>query len=798
MADTTSRTLPILPLPAGVVLPGMVVTIGLESDEARSAVDAAGDGKTLVLVPRVEDRFARVGVVAHIEDVGALPDGSDAIVVKAERRVTLRVGVLGTGSALWVEIDEVDEPPATDRTDELVATYRATARSLLERIGGRRLTGMLRDIDSPSALADTAGWWPDLSIERKVELLETIDVDARLEKVIAWTTEALGEYELAEKIRTDVTEGMEKQQRDFLLRQQLAAIRKELGDDGEDVDAAEAYRATLAEMTVPDDVRSAIEREINKLERTNPQQAEYGWITNWLDTITELPWGIRSDDQLDLVHARSVLDADHTGLDEVKDRIVEELAVRKLRLERGDDAADSRGKASILALVGPPGVGKTSLGESVARALGREFVRVALGGVRDEAEIRGHRRTYVGAQPGRIVRALTEAGTMNPVFLLDEIDKVGSDWRGDPSSALLEVLDPAQNHSFRDHYAEVDLDLSDVLFIATANVLDTIPGPLLDRMEVIRLDGYTDVEKVAIARDHLLARQLERNGLRPDDVEVTDEAIEKLVADYTREAGVRNLERQLGKVLRKAATTIASRPEVEDADGSDDDLDDGRDADGTVTIDVDRIGVALGRPRFARDEANKEPVVGVVNGLAVTGAGGDVLIVEATSMDAKRRDQGQLTLTGQLGDVMSESGNIALSYIRSQRDELGIPKDAFDRRFHVHFPAGAVPKDGPSAGVTMTTALVSLLTGRPVKPTVAMTGEVTLQGKVLPIGGVKQKLLAAHRAGIRVVTIPAANEPDLDDVPEAVLADLEVHPVAHVREVLAIALADEVAPAAAA
>jgi ATP-dependent Lon protease len=792
MAETTSRTLPILPLPSGVVLPGMVVTIGLESDEARSAVDAAGDARSLVLVPRIEDRFARVGVVAHIEDVGTLPDGNDAIVVKAERRVTLRVGVLGTGSALWVEIDEVAEPEPTERTAELATEYRASARGLLERIGGRRFGGMLRDIESPGALADTAGWWPDLSIERKVELLETIDVDARLEKVIAWTKEALGEYELADKIRTDVTEGMEKQQREFLLRQQLAAIRKELGDDGDDVDAVDAYRATLAEMAVPDDVRTAIEREINKLERTNPQQAEYGWITNWLDTITELPWGIRSDDQLDLVHARAVLDADHTGLDEVKDRIVEELAVRKLRLERGADAADSRGKASILALVGPPGVGKTSLGESVARALGREFVRVALGGVRDEAEIRGHRRTYVGAQPGRIVRALSEAGTMNPVFLLDEIDKVGSDWRGDPSSALLEVLDPAQNHSFRDHYTEVDLDLSDVLFIATANVLETIPGPLLDRMEVIRLDGYTDAEKIAIARDHLLARQLERNGLRPDDVEVTDEAIEKLVADYTREAGVRNLERQLGKVLRKAATTIAARPDPDDEhDANDDGGQDEHLGAGVVTIDVERIGEALGRPRFTRDEANKEPVVGVVNGLAVTGAGGDVLIVEATSMDAKRRDQGQLTLTGQLGDVMSESGNIALSYIRSRRDELGIAKDAFDRRFHVHFPAGAVPKDGPSAGVTMTTALVSLLTGRPVKPTIAMTGEVTLQGKVLPIGGVKQKLLAAHRAGIRVVTIPAANEPDLDDVPEAVLAELEVHPVAHVSEVLALALVDE-------
>jgi ATP-dependent Lon protease len=783
MAETTTPTLPILPLASGVVLPGMVVTIGLESDEARAAVEAAGEGRSLVLVPRINDRFARVGVVARIEDEGTLPNDTAAIVVRAERRATLGSGALGTGKALWISVEPIDEAPATERTEALAREYRAVARNLLEHLGARRLTGLLRDVETPGALADTAGWWPDLSIERKVDLLETVDVDARLEKVIAWTKEALAEYELADKIRTDVTDGMEKQQREFLLRQQLAAIRKELGDDADEADAAEQFRAKLAEMVVPDETRTAIEREIGRLERTNPQQTEYGWIRTWLETVTELPWGHRSEDHLDLGDARAVLDADHTGLDEVKDRIVEELAVRKLRIERGadpttgepagaTDLSPNRGKASILALVGPPGVGKTSLGASVARALGREFVRVALGGVRDEAEIRGHRRTYVGAQPGRIVRALTEAGTMNPVFLLDEIDKVGADWRGDPSSALLEVLDPAQNHSFRDHYLEVDLDLSDVLFIATANVLDTIPGPLLDRMEVIRLDGYTDAEKVAIARDHLLARQLEHNGLREGEVEVTAEALGTLVSEYTREAGVRNLERQLGKVLRKAATTIASTPP----------------AGGAVVIDVEDLATSLGRPRFKHDEANREAVPGVVNGLAVTGAGGDVLIVEATSMDAGRREHGTLLLTGQLGDVMTESGTIALSYIRSQHDALGIDADAFDRRFHVHFPAGAVPKDGPSAGVTMTTALVSLLSGRAVKPSVGMTGEVTLQGKVLPIGGVKQKLLAAHRAGLTDVIIPLANEPDLDDVPASALAELRVHPVAHVSEALAIAL----------
>jgi ATP-dependent Lon protease len=773
MAELTALTLPLLPLGAGVVLPSMVVTIALESDEARAAADAAGADGTVLLVPRIDGRYATVGTIAHIEDRGQFPAGVPALVVRADRRAHVGTGVVGTGEALWVHADPVTEPAPTGHTDELAREFRAAAGVLLEKVGGRRLSGLLRDVESPSALADTAGWLPDLAIERKLELLETVDVDARLEKATVWVKEALAEAEVADRIRNDVSEGMEANQREFLLRQQLAAIRKELGEGEVEADLVEQYRAKLADHDVPEDVMKAIERELGRLERTNAQAVEHGWIRTWLDTITEIPWGTRSADQFDLTEARAVLDADHTGLDEVKYRIIEDLAVRKLRQERDADPS-TRGKASIIALVGPPGVGKTSLGESVARALGREFVRVALGGVRDEAEIRGHRRTYVGAQPGRIVRALTEAGTMNPVFLLDEIDKVGADWRGDPSSALLEVLDPAQNHSFRDHYLEVDLDLSGVLFIATANVIDTIPGPLLDRMEIITLDGYTDEEKIAIARDHLLARQLERNGLRPEEVEVTDAALAKLVGDYTREAGVRGLERQLGKVLRKAATRIAA--------GGPADAGAGRAA--PVRIDEDDLRDALGRPRHTRDEANREPTPGVVNGLAVTGAGGDVLIVEATSMDG----EAGLTLTGQLGDVMNESGQIALSFIRANRESLGIEPDALSRRLHVHFPAGAVPKDGPSAGVTVTTALASLLSGRPVKPSVAMTGEVTLQGKVLPIGGVKQKLLAAHRAGITDVVIPAKNEPDLDDLPDGVLDQLHVHPVADVREVLELAL----------
>ncbi len=815
MPETSTLTLPVLPLPDGVVLPGMVLTIALETDEARAAVEATGDDDRLLLVPRVGGRHPAVGTVARIESRGTLPSGTPALVVRAVSRALLRAGVAGTGSVLWLEAEPVD-PPATDEARELATELRAAFRALFEQIGGRRLTEMLRGLDEPGLLADAAGWWPDLSLERKVELLETVDVTERVRLVLAWAKEALAEVELAEKIRTDVSEGMEKTQREFLLRQQLAAIRKELGDDGDGEEGPDAYRAKLAERDLPEAVRDAVERELSRLERTSDQSPEQGWIRTWLDTIFELPWGERSEDHLDLARARAVLDADHTGLDEVKERIVEELAIRKLRHDRGldrpslaDALAPESGSddeepgasdatpttphgavdhppqttrarhATILTLVGPPGVGKTSLGESIARALGRRFVRVALGGVRDEAEIRGHRRTYVGARPGRIVRALAEAGTMNPVFLLDEVDKVGADWRGDPSAALLEVLDPAQNHSFRDHYLELDLDLSEVVFLATANQLDTIPAPLLDRMEVVTLDGYTEDEKVAIARDHLLARQRERIGLRPDEVTVTDAALHRIVADHTREAGVRSLERALAKLLRRTAAEVAGE--------------EGR----TVAVDADDVPTYLGRARFHADDVrDRTSVPGVATGLAVTGAGGDVLFVEATALPPARDEEGEeprLTVTGQLGDVMKESATIALSYVRSHRDALGIAPGADRRSLHVHFPAGAIPKDGPSAGVTMTTALVSLLTGRPVKANVGMTGEVTLQGRVLPIGGVKQKVLAAHRAGLTEVILPARNEADLDDVPDVVRADLTIRLADDVADVVAWAL--EEAPA---
>ncbi len=810
----TTLALPVLPLTTGVVLPQMVVTLAIETDQARAAVEAAqaGDGR-LLLVPRIPrpdgtpGRYARVGTIAHIEDTNLgdrradasrkvripLPGGVPAVLVRATTRARVGTGVIGEGAALRVHAEPIVDGPATARALETAQELRATVRSLFEQLGGRRLAEVVGSADDPGALADQAGWWPDLALDRKVELLETVDVEARVERVLAWAREALAELSLAEKIRNDVTEGMEQTQREFLLRQQLAAIRKELGEGGDGEDVVAEYRARLAELTdrlserdgasLPAAMLSSVERELERLERTPPQNMEHGWIRTWLDTVFELPWGVRSDDSLDIEAARTVLDADHTGLDEVKERIVEFLAVRKLRAQRGLDAEGATGPetgarrrpGAIIALVGPPGVGKTSLGESVARALGRSFVRVALGGVRDEAEIRGHRRTYVGAQPGRIVRAMTEAGSMNPVFLLDEIDKVGSDWRGDPSSALLEVLDPAQNHSFRDHYLEIDLDLSDVLFVTTANVVDTIPGPLLDRMEVVRLDGYTQDEKVVIGRDHLLARQRERNALREGEVTVSDAALGEIVAGYTREAGVRGLEREIGKLLRKAATRVAAG------------------APTPIAVDVDDVLAFLGRRRFHDEIADRTGVPGVATGLAVTGAGGDVLFVEATAMDG----EAGLVVTGQLGDVMKESAEIALSYVRSRREALGLDAADLDRRFHVHFPAGAVPKDGPSAGITMTTALVSLLTGRAVRANVGMTGEVTLSGRVLPIGGVKQKLLAAHRAGLTEVVLPARNEADLDDVPEKVRAELTVHLVDDVGRVIELCLEPPAAPAAA-
>jgi len=760
MAET--KSVPVLFVSDPIVLPGMVVPIALD-DAARAAVDAAraSESGQLLIAPRLDDRYPSYGVLATILQVGQIAGGGTAAVVRGERRAQIGIGASGPGAALWVEVTEVTEPEPSDETRALAAEYKKLLLAMLQRREAWELVDVVNRLIDPSALADMAGYASYLTAVQKRQLLETEDTGRRLRLLIDWTGEQLAEVEVNDKIAEDVREGMEKQQKEFLLRQQLAAIRKELGEG--EPDGSDDYRSRIEAADLPEKVREAALREVGKLERSSEQSPEGGWIRTWLDTVLDLPWNTTTEDSTDLAAAREILDADHHGLDDVKDRIVEYLAVRARRAQRGLQVVGGRGSGAVMVLAGPPGVGKTSLGESVARALGRKFVRVALGGVRDEAEIRGHRRTYVGALPGRIVRAIGEAGSMNPVVLLDEIDKVGSDYRGDPSAALLEVLDPAQNHTFRDHYLDLDLDLSDVMFLATANVIENIPSALLDRMELVQIDGYTEDDKVAIARDFLLPRQRDRAGLTDDEVVVTDAALRKIAADYTREPGMRQFERLLAKALRKVTTKIAAEP---------------------VTIDEPDLVSYLGRPRFTPESAERTAVPGVATGLAVTGLGGDVLYIEAGANDGEPG----LQLTGQLGDVMKESAQIALSYVRSHAAELGVDPSALDRRIHVHVPAGAVPKDGPSAGVTMVTALVSMATGRQVRADVGMTGEVTLNGRVLPIGGVKQKLLAAQRAGLSTVFIPQRNEPDLDDVPAEVLEALDVKPMTDVAEIVAQAL----------
>jgi len=746
----------LIPLDDVVAFPGMSLTLAID----------AGEEERVLLVPRHENEYANVGTVAQVADRVRLPGGARAVALQGLHRGVAGAAQTLPDGRLYVEVDERPDPvPVDGRTRNLEREYRAVVEEILELRGDDgRISSFLRSITEPGALADTGGYSPDLNYENKVKLLLTLDVTERLELALGFQRERLAELQVRKRIRDDVESGAEKQQRDYFLRKQMESIRKELGED--DASIVEEYRTKIQEAGMPESVHEQAEKELGRLEKMGEQSAESTVIRTYLDWLVAVPWSKRSDERLDPGHAREVLDADHAGLDDVKDRIVEYIAVKKLRQERG--ITEDKRSGAILTLIGPPGTGKTSIGESIARATGRKFVRMSLGGVRDEAEIRGHRRTYIGALPGRLVRALRDAETMNPVIMLDEVDKVGADWRGDPSSALLEVLDPAQNHSFRDHYLDVELDLSNVMFIATANVADTIPGPLLDRMEVIRFDGYTTSEKVAIARGYLWPRQLERNGLRAEEVEISDGLLNTVAIEYTREAGVRQLERELGTLLRKTATGIASGK-----------------AEAPVVIDLDAVRDALGRQRHFQESAIRTAVPGVATGLAVTGTGGDVLFVEATAMQGKPG----LTLTGQLGDVMKESAQIALSYVRGHAHELEIDSSSFEERtFHVHVPAGAIPKDGPSAGVTMVTALTSLLSGRPVRHTVGMTGEVTLQGRVLPIGGVKQKVLAAHAAGLTDVVLPERNRGDLDDVPEEVREAMTFHFAMTVDEVLAVAL----------
>ncbi|MGA9314976.1 MAG: endopeptidase La [Solirubrobacteraceae bacterium] len=750
----------LIPLDDTVVFPSMGITLTID----------VGEDERVVLVPRHENEFLEVGTIAEVSEQLRLPGGGHAVALSGEHRALIGAAQTGPEGELRVEVDErPDDVPVDKRTRELEREYRAVVEEILELRGDDgRIAAFLRAIGDPGPLADSAGYSPNLTYEQKVELLRTLGVTDRLELAVKLQRDSLAELQVRKRIREDVQEGADKQQREYFLRKQMESIRKELGEDEGSI--VEEYKAKIEAAEMPEEVQEQALKELSRLERMGEQTGESSMIRTYLDWLIAVPWSKRSEEHLDPVAAREVLDADHEGLEDVKDRITEYLAVRKLRQDRGIEADPKSG--AILTLIGPPGTGKTSIGESIARATGREFVRMSLGGVRDEAEIRGHRRTYIGALPGRLVRALRDAGTMNPVILLDEVDKVGADWRGDPSAALLEVLDPAQNHSFRDHYLDVELDLSQVMFIATANVADTIPGPLLDRMEVIRFDGYTSEEKLAIAKGYLWPRQRDRNGLRKDEVSVSDEVLRTIVAEYTREAGVRNLERELGTVLRKTATRIASG-EVEPP----------------VEISLETVRDALGRQKFFQESAARTATPGVATGLAVTGTGGDVLFVEATTMKGSGSAGNGLVLTGQLGDVMKESARIALSYVRGHAEDLGIDPSAFENsEFHVHVPAGAIPKDGPSAGVTMVTALASLLSERPVKHTVGMTGEVTLQGRVLPIGGLKQKVLAAHAAGLTDVILPERNRGDLDDIPEEVRKQMNFHPVMSIDEVLDVAL----------
>ena len=750
----------LVPLDEAIVFPGVSATLPID----------AGDEERVFLLPRRDGEFGRVGVVAEVIERGRSRGGAQVATVLGLHRGMAGAAVAGDADedGLRIEVQEAhDGHPDDEHTHELEREYRAVVEEILELRGDDgRIAAFLRSVEEPGALADTSSLSPDLSVEQKLRLLETLDVTARLELAVELQRERLAELQVRSRIREDVESGAQKQQRDYFLRKQMDSIRKELGED--EGSLIEEYERKIAAAEMPEAVAEQAEKELRRLERQGESSPESSMIRSYLDWLIAVPWGERSEERLDPAHTREVLDADHAGLDDVKRRITEFIAVRKLRETRGKGKEDSRANGAILTLVGPPGTGKTSIGESVARALGREFVRISLGGLRDEAEIRGHRRTYIGALPGRIVRALRDAGTMNPVILLDEVDKVGADWRGDPSAALLEVLDPAQNNSFRDHYLDVEVDLSEVVFLATANLTDTIPAPLLDRMETIAFDGYTSEEKLAIARGYLLPRQLERNGLEPGEVEAGDDLLKAVISEYTREAGVRQLERELGKLLRGAATRIAA----------------GEAGEGPIALDEAALRDALGRQRFFQESVERTAIPGVSTGLAVTGAGGDVLFIEATAMEG---DKG-LVLTGQLGDVMKESARIALSYARSHAGELGIDPERFQREFHLHVPAGAIPKDGPSAGTAMTTALVSLLSGRPVKHTVGMTGEVTLQGRVLPIGGLKQKVLAAHAAGLTEVILPERNRGDLDEVPDEVREAISFHPVMSIDEVLGLAL----------
>jgi len=704
----------------------------------------------------VEAHIHRVGVIAQLQSVQRGNSGS-AMIMQGVMRAEV-IDLVQTEPYVRARCYPHPDPEEWDAdTEQLMLEVRGLVEAFVELTPGmpEGIMNFLRSIRTPGHLADNSAYAPEYTYEQRLDLLNTFDIVERLTMVRDFFRKRVAQAQVQSKVREQAKAGLEESQREYILREQLKAIREELGESDETEAELDEYRDKIEAAGMSAEAQKEALRELSRLEKMPPQAAEYSVIKTYLDWLCELPWDKRSEDNLEITHAREILEEDHYDLEEVKDRIIEFLAVRKLALERDDLKEDDEGanRGAILCFVGPPGVGKTSLARSVARALGREFTRMALGGMRDEAEIRGHRRTYIGAMPGRIMQALRRAGTRNPVFVLDEVDKVGADWRGDPSSALLEVLDPEQNANFRDHYLDVDFDLSQVMFIATANLLEPIPPALRDRMEIIRLDGYIEPEKMHIARRYLIPRQVRANSLRKGEVKFSDAALRNIVRDYTREAGVRQLEREIGRAARKVATKIAAGT-----------------VEGKVNIKGTDIPKLLGKPRYFFEVMERTQTPGVVTGLAVTSVGGDILFIEASRMAGN----GRLTLTGQLGDVMKESANIGLSYVRARAESLGLDPQLFEKSdIHLHVPAGATPKDGPSAGVAMVMALTSLLTGTTASGKVAMTGEVTLRGRVMPVGGVKQKILAAHRAGLTKVIIPKRNEADLDDLPDDVRAQLE-------------------------
>jgi len=765
-------TLPVLPLKETVVFPEAVAPLAIGEPRSIRLIDDVMNRPERLLALVVSrdpeaaepppDQLHEVGTAAVVQRMVRVPDGTVRILVKGVRRV--RLGPY-TQTDPFLEARAEEVPDRAERTTEVEALAR-NLQGIFTRIIELvphlpdELQVAVANLDDPTTLSYLVASSLRLSVEERQELLEESDLEARLRRLTVLVNRELELLELGAKIQSEVQTDIEQGQREFFLRQQLKAIREELGETDDEQAEIEELRRQLEEAGPPEDVRKAAERELGRLERIPPASAEHAVIRTYLDWLLSIPWNRTTEDNLDLERARQILDEDHYDIEKVKDRIIEQLAVARLK-------RDASG--SILAFVGPPGVGKTSLGQSIARALGREFVRISVGGVRDEAEIRGHRRTYVGAMPGVIVRAIRDSGSMNPVMMIDEIDKMGADYRGDPSSAMLEVLDPAQNNSFRDHYLDLPLDLSKVFFITTGNVLETIPGPLLDRMEIIRLSGYTEDEKLHIARRYLLPRQIEAAGLPEGLLEVTDDGIRTVTSEYTREAGVRQLERRLAAIARRIARRVAEGDEA------------------PVVVGPDEVREILGPERIHNEVKRRTSEPGVATGLAVTGAGGEILFVEAQAMPG----DGKLTVTGQLGDVMRESAQAAVSFVRARGAAVGLelPEDFFSTHdIHIHVPAGAVPKDGPSAGVTMVTALVSALSGRAVSEDVAMTGEITLTGQVLPIGGVKEKVLAGHRAGIGTVILPKLNEDQLADLPEELRDEMRIELAERVEQALDVAL----------